>query len=172
MIATDTTIALTLESGDIYLADLDGRNGHIVPNSPKDGSPGYGYATFAFLPGGKSLVSTGTDGMIRLTDVATGKVMRTFGERLHRPRVLAVSPDGKRVAASGLSGVIRVWDLATGTDALPLGGHQLKVERVSVSADGSVVVTAGKDQSIRVWDPVTGTEQKWIAPAPRSSCAA
>src|SRR5262249_41079993 len=41
VIATDTTAAVTLDTGDVFLVDLDGRNGRTVPTGHKGSSEGY-----------------------------------------------------------------------------------------------------------------------------------
>jgi WD40 repeat protein len=164
VVASDTTAALELETGDVFLVGLDGRNGRTVPTGHKSDPEWRELLNLAFLPDGKTVVTSGPDGTMRLIDVAAGKVNRTFGASRSWPRALAASPDGRRLATSGADGVIHVWDVATGADAVPTGGHRHRVGRVSVSADGRVVVTASADETIRIWDPATGAEGRMIAP--------
>src|SRR5262249_34409595 len=62
------------------------------------------------------ILSAGSDGCLRLWDVATGKELRCF--RGHREAVTSVafSPDGRRALSCSGDGTVRLWDVATGQE--------------------------------------------------------
>jgi WD40 repeat protein len=70
---------------------------------------------------GKTIVSGGQDGTVRLWDAGTGKELARFefprvsGARALVTRV-ALSADGKSVAAASTNGGARLWDLSTGKE--------------------------------------------------------
>ena len=70
----------------------------------------------AISPSGKTLLSSGNDGIIRLWDISTGKLLKLF--RGHNKPVWDVkfSPDGKRFASAGGDEVVRLWDIASGRE--------------------------------------------------------
>jgi len=53
------------------------------------------------------------DNTIKLWDVASGRVLRTFTEHSEDVRSVAFSPDG-RTAASGSGKTIGLWDVTSG----------------------------------------------------------
>jgi hypothetical protein len=69
-----------------------------------------------FSPDYSQVVSAGSDGTVRLWDVATAKGLRTF--RGHKGSVLdaVFSPDGDRIASAGADGTVRVWRIPPPAD--------------------------------------------------------
>lgn len=63
-----------------------------------------------FHPNGQ-LVSAGTEGQVRVWDVTTGGVIRTFDWGIGQICAAAVSSDGLLAAAGSVSGQVVVWDL-------------------------------------------------------------
>ena len=113
----------------------------------------------AFSPDGKSLVSSGTDGIVKLWDVATGQVRAALQGHKGSVHGLAYSPDGKTVASSSHDGTIKLWDVATGQTRATLKGHSNMVWTVAFSPDGSTLASGSHDKTIRLWDMVKGELQ-------------
>ena len=68
-------------------------------------------ADAAFSPDGRTLLSVGRDGTIRMSDVETGEPRQTFDFGIGEVRAAAFSPDGLTAAAGGAKGQIVVWDV-------------------------------------------------------------
>ena len=68
------------------------------------------FSGLAFHPAGRWLAATSTDGTVKLYDVATWAVARTFDWGIGRLRSVAFSPDGTVAAAGGDKGRVVVWD--------------------------------------------------------------
>src|SRR4051794_1314009 len=83
---------------------------NIVMNSGPQPSRS-GVTALAFTPDGKTLLSAGTDGVIRWHDAETGKETRRVEPGMGVLYALAVAPDGKRFAVGGMSGPVRLYDL-------------------------------------------------------------
>lgn len=97
----------------------------------------------------------------RLWDLATGKVIRTFGPRNWSATAIAASPDGRFVALpanDSNSKAISLWDLETGKEIRRFEGHNKPVDSLAFSADGKILRTAAQDHTIRSWDVATGRQ--------------
>jgi WD40 repeat protein len=136
--------------------------------------------TLAFSPDGRTLVSAGYEGEVKVWDarpeplvaplpaepVATAVLgaaaglrtlpIRTLPAHAGRASTVAFSPDGSRLVSAGMDGVFIVWDART-WEKLPsrpsLGGH---IHRLVLSPDGQQLASAGSDATVRVWEATTG----------------
>jgi hypothetical protein len=72
-------------------------------------------AGLMFLSPGKALVTAGMDGVVRLWEIPSGRLVREWREPgFHELRALTVSDSGNAVAASFDQGPTVVWDSAGG----------------------------------------------------------
>ena len=78
----------------------------------------YGVTDLCFHPDDKHLASTGRDTVVRIWNIADGKMMKELG----KPRggqfkdwfhALSFSPDGTRIAVADMAGYIHVWEFGT-----------------------------------------------------------
>lgn len=116
-----------------------------------------------FTPDGSTLISVANDKTIRLWDVESGDLRRTFriqiGEGIRgRIDAGAISPDGRLLAVAGWPynydeyGVpIHLFDLASGEIIALLKGHTDVIWNVEFSQDGKWLVSGG-DKTVRIWD--------------------
>jgi WD40 repeat protein/Cu/Ag efflux protein CusF len=103
-------------------------------------------AALAFA--GDRLVAAGSDGVLRVFDVASGRLAAeaAAGAAL---AALAAAPDGRRVAAAGVDGVVHLHDLGEG------GHERLDWHRVPVHAlawSGAVLASGDARGRVAFWD--------------------
>ncbi len=96
------------------------------------------------------LVATGSwDGIVRLWDAETGRLIRTFEGHEQNVRTLAFDAEGGRLATAG--GSIRVWEVATGEMLRRLEGHTAAIADLAFSPDGDRLVSGSWDNTARIW---------------------
>jgi WD40 repeat protein len=120
-----------------------------------DGHAG-GVTGVAFHGGANQALSTGADKAVKLWDLATGKVLRTYGPLAEAPRAVAFSRDSALVGAAA-GKLVKVWNAADGKEVLTLN-HPTDVYGLSFSADRTRLATAAADGRARAWDVATGQE--------------
>ncbi|WHZ22234.1 MAG: High-affnity carbon uptake protein Hat/HatR [Nitrospira sp.] len=118
----------------------------------KDGVGDIYSVAYGGTPETEFIVSGGTDKMLRLWDIKTGKP-REFS---HKDKVIAaaVSHDNGLVASGGDDGIIRLWDRDTLAEQPgELHGHGATVQQVVFSpTDQNLLISAGDDGLIIAWN--------------------
>jgi RNA polymerase sigma factor (sigma-70 family) len=122
----------------------------------------------AFSPDGATLAAGGSNKVVSLWGVATGKALHDEG---HQGAVTAVAftPDGKTLFSASYDTTLRAWEAATGKEVRRFSGHEGHVRCLAVSPDGKLLVSGGgtlsntREKALRLWDVTTGQEREWAA---------
>jgi len=114
------------------------------------------WVTAIAFRGDSTLVATGhDDGIVRLWEGGSGRLVRELANHDRAISALAFSPEGGRLAGASEDKSISIW--ATETDQL-LGSHKGHTDRIQALAwdpKGERLVSGGWDTTARVWDTAT-----------------
>lgn len=106
--------------------------------------------------GGDRVLTTASDGTVRLWDGASGRQVRVFQAQARRFLAdAAISRDGALLVAGGADGLVEFWDFATGRELWSLRAHSSHV--VGLHFEGDDLLTRGFGGEIARWQ---------FAPAP------
>jgi WD40 repeat protein len=112
----------------------------------------------AFSPDGTRIVTAGADGITRVCEADTGRIVAELSGHTLAVRSALYSPDGALIATSSDDRTARLWDASTGRPLRLLEGHEKEVSAARFSPDGKFIVTASADGTARVWDAATGRQ--------------
>lgn len=125
-----------------------------LANSLSEDEPyGVNSAALAFSPDQRRVASGDTNGVVKLWNVADGRLIRTIG---HPQQVTAVAftPDGRRLITA--AGTVRSWDAETGRLIHNFEESFRTTAVLAVSRDGLRVVAGSDDAAAREWDIASG----------------
>lgn len=114
----------------------------------------------AFSPNDRLLLSGYVDGSVRLWDVATKALLKTFvtGQDHREISKLSFSPDGAKFFAGTDDNRIHIWEARTGRELNTLR-VLLPVTAMTVSQDGHRVAAGPQyELSVKQWDVETGKQ--------------
>jgi WD40 repeat protein len=103
-----------------------------------------------FSPDGKYIASCGADKFVKVFDVTTGSLVRTFEGHTHH--VLAVSwrADGRVLASGGADNVIKVWNFETGEQQRTISGFNKEVTSLAFVGTSPMAVSCSGDKSVHL----------------------
>lgn len=160
------------DEGATYLWDLrTGQpDGPFLPQRPHTGTSNKGSVRHvAFAEDGKRLLSAG-GGVVRLWDVASRKVVRSFAFPSGEINDLTLGPGDSLLAAAGENGEIQLWNLTDGRPlGAPLKSNGSEVNDVEFQRSGLILAAAAEDGTITLWNPATLSQ---FRPILRASSAA
>jgi WD40 repeat protein/serine/threonine protein kinase len=128
-------------------ADLFPRRGHVAPLN-----------AVATSPDGRTLASAGDDWVVKVWDLAGGRVLHSFARHTGPVWGLAFSPDGNLLASGSIDGTIALWDLRGGREIRALHGHSRSPSRIRFSPDGLTLAAGTEGGIIKRWDVASGNE--------------
>ena len=149
-------------SGAVHLFDQKGcvRRAVLPSQNPA-------VAALAFAPGGRTLVSAGTGGVLEAWDVVAGRTPQAPRHRKHRGRAVncaAFHPDGRTLLTGDEGAYVCFWDVTE--TALAEGQAPLRVAppvcSLQCARDGRTVLTYGPGQDVRLWDLKTRKVRKQL----------
>jgi WD40 repeat protein len=122
----------------------------------------------AFSPDNKKALSSCSDGVARVWDMASGKELLALEtHKGGRAWTVAFAPDGARAVTGGgnafesngmTEASLRLWDLTTAKEVRQFQGHTKDVRSVAISADGKQLISGSFDGTMRLWELQTGKE--------------
>ena len=104
---------------------------------------------------GKTLVSGGRDKALKIWDLQTGQLQKSFQSDSGHILAVAIAPDGKTIISGSGDRMVRIWKWTTNQRPLMLSGHSRQVHSVSITPDGKTVISASYGM-VKMWDIDTG----------------
>ncbi|KAK9476488.1 WD40-repeat-containing domain protein [Lipomyces japonicus] len=99
------------------------------------------------------LVSAGNDGLVKIWNTKSGKLIKTLIGHKRSLACVQISDDLKFVVSGGNDDSIRIWDAKRGTCLRVLQEHQSLVRSLQLS--GNKLISASYDKSIKIWSMET-----------------
>ena len=128
-----------------------------------------------FTPDGNTLISGGSDRLIKFWRVSDGTLMQSLNTNapfVHESAIewLSITRDGSLLASCSFE-LIQLWSLPSGTQRR-LTGHTDWVVSVAFSPDGNFLASASFDGTVKIWRPSDGSLVTTITATGQQRCVA
>jgi WD40 repeat protein len=110
---------------------------------------------------GRSLVTADDVGDIRIWDVSSGQIKKTF-ETGQEITALAIDPSGQLLAAARADHSIGMWNVTTGRLQVEMRKHQDVVNALAFSPDGKTIASGGDDRTAILWEVATAKVKRTL----------
>jgi WD40 repeat protein len=105
-----------------------------------------------WTPDGTRVATPGYDGLTRVWDAATARLVHTLPGGDARVGAAVFAPDRPILATGSDDGAIKLWDAGTGAQAAALRGHTGAVSGLAFFAGGDRLASIASDGALRLWD--------------------
>lgn len=112
----------------------------------------YSAHSLLISPDGKTLISGGKDGEIKLWKLRSGELLNTLVGHASSVNCVAIASDNKILASGSSDCTIKLWNLETGELLHTLSGHANSVKSLALSPDGNLLASSSYDNSIKLWN--------------------
>ena len=130
----------------------DGATVEVVPTVPHAQIVN----SIAFSRDGARLVSGDVNGILKIWDVRTRKLIRTFENGYGEVHAVAFSPSGKEVFAGRDGWSLQLIDTASGKTIQSFRGSDGTIKAAAFSPDGHQLATGGANNDAYLWDVQSG----------------
>ncbi len=104
----------------------------------------------AFSRDGRHVASASADKFVKVTDLSTGKVVRTFEGHTHHAMGVAWHPHGRQLVSTGADKSVRHWNFETGERGAQRVNFGKEVSAISYVGFTDQAVVASGDKTVRV----------------------
>ncbi|MCZ2342436.1 MAG: hypothetical protein LC104_11655 [Bacteroidales bacterium] len=109
-----------------------------------------------FSPDSKLLATAAADKFMKVFEVPSGKLAKSFEGHTHHVMDVGWSPNGKLLATAGADDLVKVWDYEKGEKTRDIKGHTKQVTRLVFLGKNPHFLTASGDATVRLWNADNG----------------
>lgn len=113
-----------------------------------------------FSPDAQFLASSAADRFVKVFQVATGKLHKSFEGHTHHVLDVSWKSDGKVLASCGADNVIKIWDFLTGDQRRTTAAVGKEVTSINFVGATPKLFTSSGDKSVRLVNTDTGAAER------------
>jgi WD40 repeat protein len=110
-----------------------------------------------FNENASNVISGGHDNLVKIWDVATGKIIKSFAGHDDWVYDVCLSKDEKYIYSGSFDKTVKIWDVTSGKNIATLKDHTDGIVCLDLSKDGKYLASAGMDKNIVIWDIASKT---------------
>ncbi len=99
---------------------------------------------------GKQVASGAADKFVKVHEVESGKLVRSFEGHTHHVLGVTFKADGSRVASSGADNAIKVWNMETGEQFRTISNYSKQVTSITYIGVGDNMLSGSGDKTVKM----------------------
>ena len=111
----------------------------------------------SFHPDGTKLATCSADKFIKVFELPSGKLLKSFEGHTQHVMDVGWKADGKLLASAGADNSVRVWSYETGEQFKSMQGHTKQVTRLQFIGKTSLFATCSGDAQVKFWNADSGS---------------
>lgn len=132
-------------SGEVLLWNLESKSFlKALPDAHSDTVFG-----LDFSYDGKLLASGAADKFVKVHDVESGKLVRSFEGHTHHVLGVSFKADGSRVASAGADNAIKIWNMETGEQFRTISNYAKQVTSITYIGVGDNLISGSGDKTVK-----------------------
>lgn len=116
--------------------------------------------TIEIAPDGRFALSGAADWKLKLWDIETWRMVRSFEGHAGTVHAAAFAYGGRHLVSGSQDRTLRVWDVETGRCRSVLRGHHEPVRGVAVALTREMAASVAEDGTVRLWDLAQGQSKR------------
>ncbi|MEQ9032326.1 MAG: protein kinase [Aggregatilineales bacterium] len=116
------------------------------------GHTGQGITGVSFINDNNRILTSSTDGTVRMWDTFSGEELRRFVGHVGNVSEFRVFPDEETLLTGGDDGTIRLWNLNTGEEVEILLDMEVRIRNLDLSPNGSLLATSDQAGGLSIWE--------------------
>lgn len=113
-----------------------------------------------FSPDGRYIASCAADRFMKVFELASGKLHRSYEGHTHHVLGVSWRSDGRRLATCGADNVIKIWNFQTGDQTRTIQGFGKEVTAITFAGDADAVVASSGDKTVRMKNAENGGDMR------------
>ena len=109
-----------------------------------------------FSRDGRYIVSGAADKFVKLFEVETGKLVRSYEGHTNHVLAVSIKADGSSLASGGADNAIKIWNLETGEQRRTINNFQKQVTALDYIGVSDNLVGCGGDKTVRLFTASNG----------------
>lgn len=116
-----------------------------------------------FSHDGKLLATGAADKFVKVHDVESGKLVRSFEGHTHHVLGVSFKADGSRVASSGADNAIKIWNMETGEQFRTIANYAKQVTSITYVGVGDNLISGSGDKTVKMHRSNDGGNYRTLA---------
>jgi WD40 repeat protein len=105
---------------------------------------------------GRFTVSGSSDETLKMWDVETGRLIKSFTGHEAGVNSVFLSPDSRWIVSGSDDETVKLWEVETGSFIKSFTGHESRVNSVFLSPDNWWIISGSSDKTVKLWEVETG----------------